>query len=87
MRSIRRFAAEENGQTFTEYALLIGFLLLSALGLMAGFSQRIAGVAGAVNANLVVAASTATDSACRTQSNCDPAQPGAGDRKIWSKSE
>lgn len=65
MRSICRFAAEKSGQTFTEYALLIGFVLLSALGLAEGFSQSIAGVAGAVNADLAVAASSATGSANR----------------------
>ena len=87
MKCIRGFAAGESGQTLTEYVLLIGFILLAVIGVAAGYGKSIAGVTNSVNSNLAVGATFAGSGACRQESNCEPVQRGAANRKIWISSK
>ena len=56
MKFIRSFATEEIGQSLSEYALLISFILLATVGVALGYNKSVAGVTSTVNANLVAAA-------------------------------
>jgi Flp pilus assembly pilin Flp len=76
MKFIRGFVAEETGQALTEYALLIGFILIATVGAAAGYHQSTAGITNAVNANLVAAASSA---------NSDAHQPIAVSTTMWAQ--
>jgi Flp pilus assembly pilin Flp len=57
MKLIRKFGREESGQSLTEYALLIAFILMATVAVAAGYNKSVAGVNGAVNSNLAAAAS------------------------------
>jgi Flp pilus assembly pilin Flp len=87
MKFIRWFAAEESGQTITEYVLLISFILFAVLGVAAGYGKKFAGVTNTVNSNLVDAANSAYSGACRQESNCKPVQHGTGNHKILVSSK
>lgn len=56
MKFIRTFAAEEIGQSLSEYALLISFILLATVGVALGYNQSVSGVTSTVNSNLAAAA-------------------------------
>lgn len=85
MKFIRRFGAEESGQSLTEYALLISFIVFATVAVAAGYSKSIAGVTNAVNQNLVAAADSASRGGCRPESNCDPIQQSTINRKMWGR--
>lgn len=55
MKLIRRFGAEESGQSLTEYALLISFILLATVAVAAGYNKSIGGITSSVNSNIVAA--------------------------------
>lgn len=83
MKFIRRFAAEESGQTLTEYTLLLGFILFAVLGVLAGYGKKFACVTNSVSFNLVVAATSTSNSVCgaeSTRSKCNPTQSSTGNR-------
>jgi Flp pilus assembly pilin Flp len=87
MKFIRGFVAEETGQALTEYALLIGFILVATVGVAAGYRQSVAGVTNAVSSNLVAAATSANSGPCSAESNCAPNRPGAVSTTIWSRTK
>jgi Flp pilus assembly pilin Flp len=54
---IRKFWQADAGQTLTEYALLLVFLLLAVVGLAINFQSSVAGVNAITNNNLIAASS------------------------------
>ena len=54
---IRTFWLADAGQTLTEYALLVVFLLLFVVGLAINFQRSISGVNAITNNNLTAASS------------------------------
>ena len=49
------FWSDDAGQTLTEYALLLAFILIAVLGLAVNFKGSVAGVASVTNNHLAAA--------------------------------
>jgi Flp pilus assembly pilin Flp len=45
-------ATEEIGQTLSEYALILAFILFAVVGIAAGYKQSVYGVTAQTNSNL-----------------------------------
>jgi Flp pilus assembly pilin Flp len=56
-KMVRTFCGAEAGQTLSEYALLLAFILMAVLGLVVNFKGSVSGVASVTN-NHLAAAST-----------------------------
>ena len=54
--AIGRFSKDASGQTLSEYALLLAFMLIAVLGLAVNFQGSMAGVTTTTNNNLQQAA-------------------------------
>ena len=54
---IRKFWQADPGQTLTEYALLLVFLLLAVVGLAINFQRSVSGVNAITNNHLAAASS------------------------------
>jgi Flp pilus assembly pilin Flp len=52
---LRNIVAEESGQTLTEYALLLSFIVLATVLLAAGYHGSMAGVTNKIDGELACA--------------------------------
>jgi Flp pilus assembly pilin Flp len=59
-KRLRSFYAEEGGQDLVEYALLLAFIALAAVGLLSGIRTESKGIWSTINSALVSASTTAS---------------------------